>query len=652
MKKIFKNIHFFIFISATLFLASCVKAPQSATDSAHSSVDQLTNDPPIITSIKIATPSTIEIKGKFLDDIRNAKLTQSSNIYDLPIISKSKNTLTLAVASNVKLAVDLVSTLLISNSFGQASTPITFVINDNSISTAKIVDKAVTSAKLDDMNAASGDVLLFDGTNWGPGNVSGLSYSGTYIPMASTPPTVTPTDGDFYLVSMTISNVDIDGAGATPIRSYAAGDWLVYNATTAVWDQIASTSSGNFLSKSGNDLYYTAGRLSLGINTPTSSVLTLGENSLMGTYSGEMIALTGSDVTNGAWSRSMSFGINATKMIKMGGYGTSAGGTPALDYFFIDTTGSLTPWTAAKFVISSGGFVGINNIAPTEELDVTGTIKATNFSGDGSLLTGIVATDGLTNITSTTVNADSDANGSGQMLFQIGGSTVGMFENNGNFGLGTTSPAEKLSVVGNAIVSGNLSVLTNVDITGNAAVAGNLSSVGNVAAQELYIGTDLIYTDSFISKVGINTATPLRTLDIDGELKVNCIYDADNSTQIGGTCSSDARFKKNVEEVDDLNSKFSNLRLVSYDWDYESFPNKNFSKKRALGFIAQEVQKEFPELVEVDKDGMYKLNYTKLQLYSVGVVAKQAQEIEALKDENNQMKEFLCQKYQDAPFCK
>lgn len=640
------------FLIITLLLAfSCVKAPQSATTSDHSSVDVLTNNPPEISTVLMATPSTIEVTGRFLDDIRNAKLTQSSNIYDLGIISKTSKKLILSVASNVKLATELVSTLLISNSFGQASIPITFIINDNSISTAKIVDGAVTAAKLDDMNAASGDVLLFNGTNWAPGNVSGLSYQGTYIPMVATPPSATPADGDFYLVSMTISSVDIDGAGATPIRSYSAGDWLVYNSTTLVWDRIANTSSGNFLSKSGNDLYYTSGRMSFGINTPTTSIVTLGENSLMGSYSGEMLALTGSDVTNGVWSRSMSFGINTDKFVKMGAYGSSAGGTATLDYFYIDTTGSLTPWSAAKFVITSGGFVGVNNLSPTEEIDVVGTVKATNFSGDGSLLTGIVATDGLTNITNTTVNADSDANGSGQMLFQIGGATVGMFENNGNFGLGTTSPAEKLSIVGNAIVSGNLSVLTNAGVTGNLSVSGNTTSIGTVSAQELAINTNLISTNSAVTRVGINTTTPVRTLDVNGEIKVDCIYDSNNSTQIGGTCSSDERFKKNIEEVDSLSSHFEKLRLVSYDWDTDSYPQKNFSKNRSLGFIAQEVAVEFPELVETDKDGMFKLNYSKLELYSVGAVIEQAREITKLKEENKQLKQFLCQKFSDADFC-
>ena len=41
--------------------------------------------------------------------------------------------------------------------------------------------------------------------------------------------------------------------------------------------------------------------------------------------------------------------------------------------------------------ISEAGFVGIGNSNPTQKLDVTGTVKATAFTGDGSGLTGVTS---------------------------------------------------------------------------------------------------------------------------------------------------------------------------------------------------------------------------------------------------------------------
>jgi hypothetical protein len=46
----------------------------------------------------------------------------------------------------------------------------------DAITTSKILDGAVTGAKIDQMGAASGDVLEWDGTNWAPGTVGGANY--------------------------------------------------------------------------------------------------------------------------------------------------------------------------------------------------------------------------------------------------------------------------------------------------------------------------------------------------------------------------------------------------------------------------------------------------------------------------------------------
>jgi len=51
------------------------------------------------------------------------------------------------------------------------------------------------------------------------------------------------------------------------------------------------------------------------------------------------------------------------------------------------------------------------------------------------------------------------------------------------------------------------------------------------------------------------------------------------------------------------------LRGVSYRFDRESFPEKNFDKGTHLGLIAQELQTVLPELVHESDSGYLSVNY-------------------------------------------
>tara|TARA_R110000796_G_scaffold162248_1_gene279004 strand:- start:237 stop:890 length:654 start_codon:yes stop_codon:yes gene_type:complete len=60
--------------------------------------------------------------------------------------------------------------------------------------------------------------------------------------------------------------------------------------------------------------------------------------------------------------------------------------------------------TADNITLASNGNVGIGNSSPTQKLDVTGTIKATSFVGDGSGLTGVSAGKVLQVVSTTKTN--------------------------------------------------------------------------------------------------------------------------------------------------------------------------------------------------------------------------------------------------------
>ncbi|EQC44241.1 tail fiber domain-containing protein [Bacteriovorax sp. Seq25_V] len=757
---------------STLIFSSCVKEPKGKTATAKGLLEKETNSPPVISTVSVPTSTTFQVTGKYLDDLRNAKLVQSANIYDLQVVSKTSTTATFSISSSVRLITDLISTLVISNSYGQASTPITFIINDGTITTAKIADGAVTAAKLDDMGAVDGQALIYDSASstWAPGNISGLDFRGTYLPQAGIEPNVSPNNGDFYVVTTSVSNIDIDGVGTRAIAiDYNSGDWIVYDGINDKWTRLTNTASGNFFQRNGVDLFYTAGEVGIGTETPVN-LLTLSEPTLMGNNNGKVLSLTGgTDTANANWSRSMTFGINGVEHVYSGTYGSSAGGTSTLSYYFLNASnpGSATPWASPDFVISNIGYVGINTISPGYELDVNGVVNATSFIGDGSQLTGITSTNSLTNPDTTLISADNNGDSTGEILFQTQSSTKAVITNGGSMGIGTATPTSRLDVrsvdettasiysyqtneavlnlisnsganegaeaqtlagngLGSVKFSGhngtsflegakiastatenwtatntgtNLSFYTTatattgatekvrishdgkvgigitapteaLDVVGNSTFSGNISAGGSatfgttlsvsgattlagVTATDIVVDTNLLYTDSTNNRVGIGTITPNASvmMQIAGSLMVDdCVVDSGSST-IAGTCSSDERFKKDIEAVDGIWSKFKELRLVEYGWRQDEFPEKHFSDHRTMGVIAQEVLRVFPDAVVTDDDGMYKVNYSKLQMYSMGAVAEQAREISKLKEENEQMKSFLCQKYTDAPFC-
>ena len=95
------------------------------------------------------------------------------------------------------------------------------------------------------------------------------------------------------------------------------------------------------------------------------------------------------------------------------------------------------------------------------------------------------------------------------------------------------------------------------------------------------------------------------------------------------TGTSDANLKKNISEMDDTTKTLQELKPCKYNWKTEED-----DKEKHAGFIAQEVEKVYPELVEenVYPDGSkYKgVNTSKLIPYMIKEMKELKKEIEEL----------------------
>lgn len=97
---------------------------------------------------------------------------------------------------------------------------------------------------------------------------------------------------------------------------------------------------------------------------------------------------------------------------------------------------------------------------------------------------------------------------------------------------------------------------------------------------------------------------------------------------------SDRRLKDNIQPLKDLSSRLFNIKPYSYIFK----AREGNTEKRAdhdklhFGFIAQEVEKEFPNLVSIDEKGNYALNYIEFIPLLLNELKDQKSEIKDLKE--------------------
>jgi hypothetical protein len=195
-----------------------------------------------------------------------------------------------------------------------------------------------------------------------------------------------------------------------------------------------------------------------------------------------------------------------------------------------------------------------------------------------------------------------------------GGADASMTASNGTFsgnvGIGTTTPSQVLSVQGNGLFSGNIWG-ANITATGTLSVGG--TTLVTTAGGNVGIGTSTPY--SKLTIWGIDTAASTAALTIANSASTTelQVFDNGNATLAGTlTQNSDQRLKMNIQPLNASSTLalINALSPVTFTW---IDPDKGSNPQ--LGFIAQDVQKIFPQLVSTTSptaltpDGTLGLNY-------------------------------------------
>jgi hypothetical protein len=208
---------------------------------------------------------------------------------------------------------------------------------------------------------------------------------------------------------------------------------------------------------------------------------------------------------------------------------------------------------------------------------------------------------------------------------------------NGNVGIGTTTPHQKLSITGGiGFADANdvdKKLYTPIDgvlewMTHDAAYEHGFS-ISHQGARRVFLNTN---GNSYIiaGNVGIGTTTPTQLLDVSGTIASN-----------GVALTSDAKFKKNLFPIDAPLDKVLGLNGHSYEWKTDEYKEKNFPDGRHYGVIAQEIEKVLPEVVNTDAKGEKSVAYTEIIPVLIEAIKEQQKIIEAQQKQIQEIKSLI-----------
>ena len=251
-----------------------------------------------------------------------------------------------------------------------------------------------------------------------------------------------------------------------------------------------------------------------------------------------------------------------------------------------DTTLSIPFWAASGGSLYStyNGNVGIGTTTPQYTLEVASTITPGLFKLTSTTPSTQITMDdaGADDVYLTTTQGQFDVWTGGQVK-RISVTTTG------NVGINNEAPASTLDVTGTGNFTGHVAMANGLDVNGSSTayvINGNCTiSNGNGVTGTASVGTSA-YGVSGVSSTGYA-----------GHFAGNLYY---SGTLTG---PSDERLKENIQPLQGALGRVMQLQPSTYNFKSE-YGKMNLAKGKQIGFLAQNLEQQFPDLVVTayDKD--------------------------------------------------
>lgn len=393
-----KSYHLFTVILLLLISFSCKKSEISfkGLDGKQSAGQTTGSAKAVVTNVSIVNDQLI-INGSDLDGVTTVRVTGPSS-FDESFSIESKTTTNLVAngLKNIAFALNGVFSLIISDAHGAATFQVTFTLQDG----------AVTASKLHDMGAGIGQVLKYNGTNWVPSDLGGLTYAGNWNANTNSPDLLSGGSlGEYYIVT-TAGTTDLAGGAGT--NSWANGDWAVWNNVSARWEKIDNaTNVQSFNGRSGPVNPQAGDYTWAQINKTTSDINDIANVDTTGASNGKVLKFDGTNwIVGDDLSGGGAGSVTSTEIQDNTIENADINATAAIDYsklniadsdLTIAKTNGLQTALNSKLNLSGGTMTGDITFNAGQTFDgVDVSTLPTSIAANAAAITGKLSTSGGT----------------------------------------------------------------------------------------------------------------------------------------------------------------------------------------------------------------------------------------------------------------